>query len=247
MHYTPNGRKTQDITQVGIWFSDAAEVTHEVTTRVAINQHFEIPPQEDDHIVRLRLTDFADQSQLLGVMPHMHLRGKSFRLDVHRGGRGKTESDTLLIVPHYDFNWQHWYQLKSPLPLGDVESLRMEARFDNSADNPANPAPDDFVTWGDQTWEEMAIAFCDIAHPRDTPRTLRREVDAAIGDRNERQRRIQREAEKFLSRLDRNGDGIITPQETPDTFRRFGFRKIDHNRDGRIERSEIEAEAARRF
>ena len=247
MHYTPNGRATEDVTRLGVWFSDADNVTHEVTTRVAIDQHFEIPPRARDHAVKLRLGGFARQSRLLGAMPHMHLRGKSFRLELERRGSKQGDAETLLSVPRYDFNWQHWYQLETPLPLGDIASLRMEARFDNSAANPANPAPDAFVTWGDQTWEEMAVAFFDIAHPRDTPRIVDRQAADDPSDQAARARRIRQETDKFLSQLDRNGDGVIVPDETPDTFRRFGFRKIDHNRDGRIERSEIESAAARRF
>lgn len=247
MHYTPNGRATKDVTKLGIWFGEDADVTHEVTTRVAINQHFEIPPHASDHIVRLQLNNFARDSRLLGTTPHMHLRGKSFRLEVHRRGADEADTETLLHVPRYDFNWQHWYQLETPLALSEVESLRMEARFDNSQHNAANPGPDQYVTWGDQTWEEMAVAFFDIAHPRDTPRVVNREAAKSEFDQAERQRRIEKEVEIFLSKLDRNRDGVVVPEETPETFRRFGFRNIDRNRDGRIERSEIEAAAAQRF
>ena len=48
----------------------------------------------------------------------------------------------LLDVPRYDFNWQIDYMLAEPklMPKGTV--LRCEAHFDNSADNPTNPDPD---------------------------------------------------------------------------------------------------------
>lgn len=243
MHYTPNGRKTEDLTRVGVWFSDPDEVTHEVTTRVALNHHFEIPPGAKDHPVKLRLENFDRDARLLGAMPHMHLRGKSFRLDVKHGER----RETVLLVPHYDFNWQHWYQFASPLPLDQIDSLEMEARFDNSAQNPTNPGPDRFVTWGDQTWEEMAVAFFDIAHPRGRPRVAaHRKPRLDPQQRAARRRSIRAEAEKFLRQLDKNGDGIVIADETPEVFRRFGFRRMDRNGDGRIDRDEIEVQAARR-
>ncbi|MEK6238271.1 MAG: alkyl hydroperoxide reductase, partial [Planctomycetales bacterium] len=244
MHYTPNGQATQDVTKVGVWFSDPDETTHEVTTRVALNQHFEIPPGAGNHAVSLRLDGFASGSRLLGATPHMHLRGKSFRLNVRRG----ESKETLLFVPNYDFNWQHSYRLETPLPLARVDAVEMEVRFDNSSRNPANPAPDEHVTWGDQTWQEMAVAFLDIAHPRGEPRLRIQRTDADDPrETAKRRRRIREETDRFLSRMDRNGDGVVVREETPDAFRKFGFRGMDHNGDGRLDRKEIEAAAAWRF
>lgn len=243
MHYTPNGRETRDTTRVGIWLSDADEVTHEVTTRVALNHDFEIPPGANDHTVTLRLDRFYAQSQLLSVTPHMHLRGKSFRLTIPDDRQPRM----LLSVPHYDFNWQHSYQFRSPISLAETASLGMEISFDNSADNPANPNPAEYVTWGDQTWEEMAVAFFDVAHPRDTPRVPVRPVASASEvDEASRSAAIREQVDAFLATMDADGDGIVLKDEVPLAFRRFGFRRMDHNRDDRLDREEIEIEAARR-
>ncbi|MGE0758582.1 MAG: redoxin domain-containing protein [Pirellulaceae bacterium] len=244
MHYTPNGRASSDRTRVGVWFANPDDVTHEVFTRVALNHDFEIPPGADDHPVRMRLEGFARQSQLLGVMPHMHLRGKSFRLEA----QGTGERQVLVSVPRYDFNWQHWYQFESSLPLAPIEALEMEVRFDNSASNPVNPAPDEYVTWGDQTWNEMAVAFLDVAHPRGAPHIP---VEPARTDAQrkaaeaERQRALERRVTEFLTKMDRDGDGAVVRDETPASFQRFGFRQMDNDGNGRLDRTEIEAAAAR--
>ena len=231
-----------------MWCDDPADVTHEVTTRVALNNHFEIPPGAKNFLVDLQLDGFYRKSRLLSLAPHMHVRGKSFRLDVHGVDvDGRQRKETLLSVPHYDFNWQHWYQLQTPLQLDDVDVLRMQVSFDNSAQNPTNPDPQEYVTWGDQTWQEMAVAFFDIAHPRGKRRVVARQPKESPIDAEKRQRRIDEQVEKFLARLDRDGDGVVVRDETPDAFRRYGFRNVDRNRDGRLERSEIEAEAARRL
>ena len=76
---------------------------------------------------------------LLGMNPHMHLRGKSFRyeLELPDGTR-----ETLLDVPRYDFNWQLWYMLKEPRLIPKGSRMICTASFDNSADNLANPDPD---------------------------------------------------------------------------------------------------------
>jgi peroxiredoxin len=244
MHYTPNGRKTEDVTKVGVWFGEAEEITHEVTTRVALNHDFEIPPNIEDHAVELQMRGFARNSRLLSVTPHMHLRGKSFRLETRRDD----QLETLLHVPKYDFNWQHWYYFESPLALDEVVALEMHVSFDNSKDNPANPNPEEFVTWGDQTWQEMAVAFFDVAHPRDQPRVMvQHENQKEAQDEAARETLVAQEVERFLAKMDRDGDGVVQRDEVPDAFRIFGFRRMDDNRDGRLERSEIEAQATRRL
>lgn len=244
MHYTPNGRETEDVTKIGVWWGDSAEITHEVTTRVALNHDFEIPPGAKDHTVKLQLRGFSRESRLLSVTPHMHLRGKSFRLEARKAD----QLETLLHVPHYDFNWQHWYYFDSPLELEKIVALEMQVSFDNSVANPANPDPTVFVTWGDQTWQEMAVAFFDVAHPRDQPRVLaQHQSPATTQDVAERRALVTEKANHFLAAMDRDGDGVIMREEVPDAFRLFGFRRMDHNRDGRLERSEVEAEAERRL
>ena len=246
MHYTPNGRATSDRTRVGVWFADPHEVTHEVFTRVALDHNFEIPPGAKDHKVQMRLDGFTTQSRLLGMTPHMHLRGKSFRLEAIRG----EDRETLLSVPHYDFNWQHWYQFESSLALAPIDALEMEVCFDNSAGNPVNPAPEEYVTWGDQTWNEMAVAFLDISHPRDVPVTSvqkKRTNSQASSNQSARTQQIAQRAKEFLTKMDRNGDGIIEREEAPLTFQRFGFRQMDKDEDGRLDRSEIETAAAHRL
>jgi len=244
MHYTPNGRKTEDVTKVGVWFGKPEEITHEVTTRVALNHDFEIPPNIEDYAVEIQMRGFARDSRLLSVTPHMHLRGKAFRLQT----RQDDQLETLLHVPNYDFNWQHWYYFQSPLALDNVNALEMQVRFDNSAENPTNPDSDEFVTWGDQTWQEMAVAFFDVAHPRDQPREIVQHEDPeAAKDRTERDAQIALEVKRFLAKMDRDGDGVVLRDEVPDAFRMFGFRRMDDNRDGRLEQSEIEAQATRRL
>ena len=244
MHYTPNGRKTKDTTRVGIWFADQSAVTHEVSTRVVLNNDFEIPPGAKNHIVNMNMQGFARESRLLSLTPHMHLRGKSFRLDVERANG----TETLLSVPHYDFNWQHWYQLKTPIRLDDIHSIQMKVGFDNSANNPHNPNPDEFVTWGDQTWQEMSVAFFDIAYPRNKPRVyVNQRKQPSPQQVATRQQQIDKVVDQFFKSLDQDGDGVILKDETPDAFRRYGFWRIDRNGNKQLERDEVARAAAQRI
>ena len=97
-------------------------------------------------------------------MPHMHLRGRSFRYAL-TSPDGQVPVEVLLDVPAFDFGWQSYYVLAEPriLPRGSL--LGCDATFDNSAENPANPDPKVAVRWGEQTWEEMMIGYVDIDVP----------------------------------------------------------------------------------
>jgi peroxiredoxin len=245
MHYTPNGRETDDLTRIGVWSVDPEQVTHEVFTQVAIDHQFEIPPRADQHVVKMSVDSFPPNSRMLGITPHMHLRGKSFQMNAV-GPNGSSEP--LLSVPRYDFNWQHWYEFANSVDLAAIDRLAMTVTFDNSSGNPFNPAPEEYVSWGDQTWEEMALAFFDVAIPRGGPLRKAREIrEPTESEAASRDRRIEDLVQTFMTKMDKDKDGVVLRDETPVTFRKFGFNKIDQDRDGRIDRDEIRLSAAERL
>jgi peroxiredoxin/mono/diheme cytochrome c family protein len=155
MHYTANGSQQQDLSSVGLVFADPATITREVRTDLAINPALQVPAGADDYEVEAWRVFNAD-TLLLSFMPHMHLRGKSFRYEL-KYPDGTIE--TLLNIPRYDFNWQNSYELAEPKFVPKGSRLHCVAHFDNSEDNLANPDPTQPVTWGEQTWNEMMIGF----------------------------------------------------------------------------------------
>lgn len=157
MHYTPNGSANKDLSYLGVKFIEKHKVRKRLNGRVAVNQTFEIPAGAADHRVMATYVARHDEN-LISVTPHMHLRGKSFRYDV-RFPDGR--EDTLLNVPHYDFNWQLKYVLDEPLLLPAGTRVECTAVFDNSESNMANPDPTRPVRWGEQSFEEMMIGFMD--------------------------------------------------------------------------------------
>ncbi|MEO2045960.1 MAG: redoxin domain-containing protein [Pirellulales bacterium] len=237
MHYTPNGTEAEDTTKVAMLFEEPDQVTHEVFTVVAIDQEFEIPPEASNHQVSMSLKHLPAESQLLGVAPHMHLRGKSFRL----AGKRDKKSIDLLDVPQYDFNWQHFYSFAEPLKLDDWDALNCVVAFDNSSDNPTNPDPSQHVTWGDQTWEEMSIAFFELAQPLDRTEKMARTTQQVSSSNNQQAQKVRVQAfvDQFFSRFDKDHDGQVVRDETSLAFRRFGFRQFDQNQDGILDRDEI--------
>lgn len=247
MHYTPNGLEQDDLTQIGMTFIPESEVTHEVFTLLGIDQEFEIPPNAPDFPVHGNVGWFPKRAELLAIVPHMHVRGKAFQASSRTGDA----TEILLDVPRYDFNWQHVYELSKPLKLQSIDQLQFTAHFDNSANNPTNPDPTQTVTWGDQTWEEMAVAFFEVSEPRDAlaePEPQRNKQKLIVKPDVE-----MAEAESdekfvldFFQRFDKNRDKVVEAHETPLGFRRFGFYEFDANRDGKLSREEIESAAKNR-
>ena len=226
MHYTPVGTPQEDLSHLGLVFADPDEVTHEVLTADITNEGFAIPPRADEHLVTAtsRPLAWAD-AQLWSLSPHMHLRGRSFRYElVQSDGRRQT----LLDVPAYDFNWQTSYVLREPLPLPQGSVVYCRATFDNSSRNLANPNPDATVRWGEQSWDEMMIGFCDVIIPAKKPhrpahKILRAGLDV-IGlfdqcdvDQDARVTRKEAETSEVVAdsfeKVDVDGDGAIVVAE----------------------------------
>lgn len=154
IHYTPNGREVEDRTEIAFAFADEPP-EYRVETGAAMSMNFMIPPGAKNHEVTA-MHRFNEPVRLLGFLPHMHLRGSAFRYEAHYPD-GRRE--TLLDVPHYDFDWQDEYILAEPLELPAGSWLRATGWFDNSAENPHNPDPTLAVHFGEQTWEEMMNGY----------------------------------------------------------------------------------------
>ncbi len=240
MHYTPTGSVEEDVSKIGLIFGKDEEITHEVFTLVGIDQEFEIPPHTKDYAVTARVNRIPPQAELLTIAPHMHLRGKSFRLFMKE--KSKDKSQILLDVPNYDFNWQHIYELSQPMKLDTIDSLEFTVKFDNSKENPFNPDPSEYVTWGDQTWEEMAIAFFEIAEPRKKAKAKpvkKKTIKDKAVVLAERKQRIEKYVTEFKKRFDKNNDGQVELDEIPLAVQRFG-RIRDYDGDGVIQEDELQ-------
>ncbi|WP_010587182.1 redoxin domain-containing protein [Schlesneria paludicola] len=230
MHYTPNGVATEDRSQVGLIFADSADIQYEVKTAVNVNRRFKIQPQLDNQAFDSREVTFPIDVKLLSLSPHMHLRGKSFRYELTLPD-GTTE--TLLDVPHYDFNWQTGYRLSEPRTLPKGAKIKSFAAFDNSPNNLANPDPSKTVTWGEQSWDEMLLGYFDIAIDRKTSDAMAQ--TAASGSKP---RDPQEVVKRVLQAVDKNKDGKVTRDEIGPTQKPL-FDKLDTDKNDIVTREEI--------
>jgi len=164
LHYTANGKPGTDRSKLGLVF--ATEPPRErVFTLAAANGKFKIPPGDADYKVDSEF-EMGTQVKLTSMQPHMHLRGKDFE---YRVVYPTGESETLLKVPNYSFNWQLAYAPVKQIVLPQGTKIECTAHFDNSPNNPNNPDATKEISWGDQSWDEMMIGFFDVAFDANMP------------------------------------------------------------------------------
>ncbi len=66
------------------------------------------------------------------------------------------EVKRLLLIRHWNFDWQENYWFATPVRLPAGTRIDMEVQYDNSENNPRNPnSPPRRVTWGFLTTDEM--------------------------------------------------------------------------------------------
>ncbi len=151
IHYSKAAKKpATDITSVGLIF--AKEPPPQIAKRVDLSNYlFRIPPG-DPNVEVSECHTFKQDMYVTTLTPHMHLRGKDARFEVtYPDGR----KETLLYVPHYNFNWQITYRMREPKFVPKGARLAIISHFDNSPNNPLNPDPAQVVRWGGASEMEM--------------------------------------------------------------------------------------------
>jgi mono/diheme cytochrome c family protein len=102
-------------------------------------------------------------ARLENFQPHMHMRGRAMSLEaVYPNGRRELISQ----VSNFQWNWHVNYvyadSVAPLLPKGTT--LVFTAWHDNTAQNPNNPDPRQWVGWGDRTVDEMAHCWIDVTY-----------------------------------------------------------------------------------
>jgi hypothetical protein len=177
MHYTTTGEEADDQTEIGFTIAKAEPMRRFITlspTPARDEETFRIPAGDPNWEISTEV-EFNQEAQIVWFLPHMHLRGKdmTYQLEFPTG-----QKQTVLKVSGYDFNWQLGYDADTPIRVPKGTKLLATAHFDNSANNKFNPNPNKDVWWGDQTWEEMMVAWFGVivdksADPRKVVRYAR--------------------------------------------------------------------------
>jgi hypothetical protein len=228
VHYTPYGKEAVDNSKMALYFYPEGELPERIMRHTVIADNFiELPPNKDRHEEVAYLT-FPKEAKLYSVFLHTHYRGQAGKLDLVLADGTKK---ALINLPRYDFNWQRTYDFAEPVTIPKDAKLVATYWYDNSVRNAANPAPDETVIWGDQSWEEMH--YTSIYYEW-TDEKVGKESDATKAMRSGR----------AMGMLDDNLDekvqlseikGRLTPMLKP------RFAQLDANGDGGIDAVEIKA------
>lgn len=153
VHYNKSGKPETDQTKVGLYFAKEP-VKQEMQIAWLFNPLLSIPADAAAHkatYVRPIQSDIT----IWGVMPHMHLLGKSMKAWVEKPDGTKVP---LIYVDNWDFNWQLGYAFKEPVKVSKGSKIVVESIYDNSAKNPRNPTnPPKRVNVGEKTTDEMML------------------------------------------------------------------------------------------
>jgi hypothetical protein len=166
IHYHSVGEQMTDQSEVAIWlypkgvtpkyrvFPQAMGVQQSMQT-------LDIPPGKvTEHHAYIPLTQPA---RLENYQPHMHIRGKAMSMEaIYPNGR----VEMLNYVNRFDFNWHVNYVYTDDaapvLPKGTV--IHLTAWHDNTASNPANPDPTQWVGWGQRSFDDMYHAHVNVTY-----------------------------------------------------------------------------------
>ena len=160
IHYHPSGKSEQDQSSIGLTFSDPP--TKGRALLLVMNRYLDIPAGESHYVVKGSVTVPQD-AELWGITPHAHYLATDMKVNA-RFPDGTVMP--LIWIKDWDFNWQGQYRYKEPIHLPKGTKVELEFTYDNSAGNPHNPSnPPVRVRFGEQTKDEMALAFLGLVLP----------------------------------------------------------------------------------
>jgi len=171
IHYYPDGKAVKDDqVTVGIWYYDEEdEFNEEEAYRQDLRLYalsggddYLIPPH--GKLMTQGFHSFDHPVRLDSWQPHLHLRGVAMSLEVFYPETGRKE--VLSQASNWNAGWNHSHTYEDgyqPLiPAG--ATLISTAWYDNTADNPRNPDPDQWVGAGQRTTDEMSHAWIAVTH-----------------------------------------------------------------------------------
>ncbi len=111
-------------------------------------------PFESHHVLTSTYTLDKDITVFM-LDAHMHMRGIEYRSTLLAPDGTQT---LIYSKPLHHFRLSHSVKLNAPLFMAKGSKLLLEAIYDNSVDNPANPNPEATVHAGAQErTEEMSV------------------------------------------------------------------------------------------
>ena len=166
IHYWPNGIQVDDAqVKVGIWLYPEdyeAEYRQSMTLyTLQGGRGFDIAPHGT--LMTQGFHSFPTPVRIDSFQPHGHTRLVAASMQILRSN-GRTEM--VGMVSNWSALWHHSHIFADDVaPLLDVgDQLILTQWYDNSEDNRYNPDPDQWVSIGDRTADEMAHNWIAVTH-----------------------------------------------------------------------------------
>ena len=234
IHYHPDGKPETDQSTVGIYFTN--KPVKSIVTGIAVrSRNLDIPAGETRWHVSAESAPLPVNARAIGITPHMHYIGIEMKV-VAETTDGKAVP--LIWIKDWDFNWQGQYQFRTPVVLPKGTVIRLDAYYDNSADNPRNPSnPPKRVRWGEQTTDEMCLLGVQVV--TDNPADRRKIVAMRGNGLGAALAGGEGLGGAGLRRLlggQRTGDGLPNPDRFKDRLGPF-----DKDNNGKLSREELDA------
>jgi hypothetical protein len=166
VHYYAVGEEIRnDEVELGVWFYPK---DYQPKNRTILRMFNAAPESELDIAPgQMAMTQnfyvLPAPARLENFQPHMHMRGKAMSMEaIYPDGR----REMLSMVSNFQWRWHVNYiyadDAAPVLPKGTT--LVFTAWHDNTAGNPNNPDPAQWVGWGDRTVDEMAHTWVDVTY-----------------------------------------------------------------------------------
>ncbi len=172
-HFHPSGKAEDEASTIAFYFADKPPTQRftglQIPFGFGILAGIDIPAGKKDFSIEDSYVLPVDV-KAFGISAHAHYIAKDFKVTATLPD-GKVK--TLLRIPEWDFGWQEQYRFENFLDLPKGTKLDAKITYDNSAENPRNPAnPPVRVRWGKESTDEMGSITLQVvaANEADFPR-----------------------------------------------------------------------------
>jgi hypothetical protein len=132
--------------------------------QLASTHDLDIPP----NVKNVRVDGYTilpKPAVIISFQPHMHNRGQAQCLELimprpGSGGGSRPVQEMVSCVDRFKFDWHVTYEYDDDVapivPAGTI--VHQITLHDNTAANPSNPDPSNWVGWGERTADEMSLS-----------------------------------------------------------------------------------------
>ncbi len=162
IHYPEGSTGQTDQTKIRFKFADGTSGLRTVYNQPILN-FFSTMVNGPLYIPANEVRTFYQEYEIpvpvtgISIAPHAHLLCTSMRAWAELPDGSTID---LIDIPNWDFEWQGFYDLQTPVVLPPGTLLKGEATYDNTSSNPNNPnSPPQNVSAGEATGDEMMVFY----------------------------------------------------------------------------------------